>query len=62
MKDYMKVKITTIACKFAVEWLRPKKFSGNYEKKGAPSGKYIWQSSYLPRFYAISQLQTETLL
>ena len=30
MKDYMKIKITKIACKFAVKWLKPKIISGNY--------------------------------
>ena len=55
MKDYMKVKITEIACNFAVNSLRPKKFSGNYQKKRTSSAKDIWQSPYLTRFYAISK-------
>ena len=33
MKDYTKVKITKIASKFAVKWLRHKNFSENYQKK-----------------------------
>ena len=39
MKDYMKAKITKIACKFAKfakKWLRLKKFCGNYQKKEKP--------------------------
>ena len=37
----MKVKITEIACKFAVKWLWPKKCSGNYRKKETPLTKHL---------------------
>ena len=53
----MKVKITKLAWKFAVKSDKAKKFSGIYQKKGMPSASYIWQSLYLPRFYAIFKLQ-----
>ena len=54
MKDYMKVKITEIACKFA---LRFKKFPGNHQKKGTSSAKHIRQSPCSPGFYATPKLQ-----
>ena len=60
MKEYMKVKIAKIACKFAVErFLRPKKCSGNYQKK-----RNVFNKTHLSEsiFIAISKLQASTLL
>ena len=62
MKDYMKVKITKITCKFALKLLRSKKFSKNYQKKGTRLAKHLWQNPYLPRFYTTSKLQALSLL
>ena len=39
--DYMKVRITKIACKFAVKKTEVKKFSENYQKKGTPLAKHL---------------------
>ena len=54
--DYIKAK-SRIAFKFAVKWPSLKKISVNYQKKGTPSAKHIWQSPFLQRFYTISKLQ-----
>ena len=56
---YMKVKITKITwmeirCR---KWLRPKRFSRNYQKKETRSAKNIWQGPCLPKFYATFKLQ-----
>ena len=40
MEDFIKVKITKLACKVTVKWLRPKKIFGNCQKKGMPLVKH----------------------
>ena len=47
MEDYLKVKITEIACKFVVKLLKTKKISGNYQKKETPFSKtYLKESVF----------------